>query len=64
MDAMLMIFSILAMNLDKVESWDVDRSRFGRILNCGDMTARGVGEGAGRIGTILPRVFRSHITAR
>ncbi len=64
MDAISMIFPILAMNLDKVESLDVSRSRFGRILNCGDVTARGGGEGSGRTRTISPRVFPSHITAR
>ena len=29
------------MNMDKVESVDVDRSILGRVLNCGDITIRG-----------------------
>lgn len=53
------------MSLDKVESVDVDQSILGRILNYGDVTVRGVGEGAERIATIAsPLAFRSHITAR
>jgi uncharacterized membrane protein YdbT with pleckstrin-like domain len=53
------------MSLDKVESVDVNQSILGRILNYGDVTVRGVGEGAERIRTIaLPLAFRSHITAR
>jgi uncharacterized membrane protein YdbT with pleckstrin-like domain len=53
------------MSLDKVESVDVNQSILGRILNYGDVTVRGVGEGAERIRTIAsPLAFRSHITAR
>ncbi|OJU30205.1 MAG: hypothetical protein BGN91_10135 [Nitrobacter sp. 62-13] len=53
------------MSLDKVESVDVNQSILGRILNYGDVTVRGVGEGAERIMTIAsPLAFRSHITAR
>jgi len=53
------------MSLDKVESVDVNQSILGRILNYGDVTVRGVGEGAERIKTIAsPLTFRSHITAR
>ena len=53
------------MNLDKVESVDVNQSILGRILNYGDVTVRGVGEGAEIIKTIAsPLAFRSHITAR
>ena len=53
------------MSLDKVESVDVNQSILGRILNYGDVTLRGVGEGAETIKTIAsPLAFRSHITAR
>ena len=53
------------MSLDKVESVDVDQGILGRILNYGDVTVRGVGEGAKTIDTIAsPLDFRNHITAR
>jgi len=53
------------MSLDKVESVDVNQSILGRILNYGDVTVRGVGEGIETIDTIAsPLEFRNHITAR
>jgi len=53
------------MALDKVESVDVDQSILGRILNYGDVTIRGVGEGIETITTIAsPLAFRSSITTR
>ncbi|GAC1335636.1 MAG: PH domain-containing protein [Bradyrhizobium sp.] len=53
------------MSLDKVESVDVDQSILGRMLNYGNVTVRGVGEGAETIATIAsPLDFRNHITAR
>jgi uncharacterized membrane protein YdbT with pleckstrin-like domain len=53
------------MSLDKVESVDVNQSILGRILNHGDVTVRGVGEGIETIDTIAsPLEFRNHITAR
>ena len=53
------------MSLDKVESVDVNQSILGRILNYGNVTVRGVGEGAETIDTIAsPLDFRNHITAR
>jgi uncharacterized membrane protein YdbT with pleckstrin-like domain len=53
------------MSLDKVESVDVNQSILGRILNYGDVTIRGVGEGIEKIRTIAsPLAFRNHITAR
>jgi len=53
------------MSLDKVESVDVDQSILGRLLNYGNVTVRGVGEGAETIDTIAsPLDFRNHITAR
>ncbi|ULK95066.1 PH domain-containing protein [Bradyrhizobium sp. I71] len=53
------------MALDKVESVDVDQSILGRILNYGDVTIRGVGEGIETIKTIAsPLAFRSSITTR
>jgi len=53
------------MALDKVESVDVNQSILGRILNYGDVTIQGVGEGRENITTIgAPLDFRNHITAR
>jgi uncharacterized membrane protein YdbT with pleckstrin-like domain len=53
------------MSLDKVESVDVNQSILGRLLNYGNVTVRGVGEGAETISTIAsPLDFRNHITAR
>jgi len=51
--------------LDKIESVDVDQTILGRILNYGDVTIMGVGEGRQTISTIAsPLLFRSAITAR
>ena len=53
------------MALDKVESVDVNQSILGRVLNYGDVTILGVGEGKETISTIAsPLDFRNHITAR
>jgi uncharacterized membrane protein YdbT with pleckstrin-like domain len=53
------------MALDKIESVDVDQSILGRILNYGDVTINGVGEGREKIRTIAsPLAFRSAITTR
>ena len=53
------------MSLDKVESVDVNQSILGRLMNYGDVTVRGVGEGAETISTIAsPLDFRNRITAR
>jgi uncharacterized membrane protein YdbT with pleckstrin-like domain len=53
------------MSLDKVESVDVEQSILGRILNYGDVTILGVGEGKQTISTIAsPLAFRNAITAR
>jgi uncharacterized membrane protein YdbT with pleckstrin-like domain len=53
------------MNLDKVESVDVDQTILGRLLGYGDVTINGVGEGRETIRTIAhPLQFRNHITAR
>ena len=53
------------MSLDKVESVDVNQSILGRIMNYGDVTILGVGEGRETIKTIgAPLDFRNHITAR
>jgi uncharacterized membrane protein YdbT with pleckstrin-like domain len=52
-------------SLDKVESVDVNQSILGRILNYGDVTILGVGEGKETISTIAsPLTFRNFITAR
>ena len=53
------------MALDKVESVDVNQSIMGRLLNYGDVTIMGVGEGRETITTIAsPLSFRNSITAR
>lgn len=53
------------MNLDRVESVDVDQSIPGRLLGYGDVTIRGVGEGVETIRMIAaPLQFRNNITAR
>ncbi|CAL74511.1 conserved hypothetical protein [Bradyrhizobium sp. ORS 278] len=53
------------MALDKVESVDVNQTIMGRILNYGDVTILGVGEGKETISTIAePLAFRNAITAR
>src|SRR3569833_1331852 len=53
------------MALDKVESVDVNQSNMGRILNYGNVTIMGVGEGKETITTIAePLAFRNAITAR
>jgi uncharacterized membrane protein YdbT with pleckstrin-like domain len=53
------------MSLDKVESVDVNQSILGRIMNYGDVTIQGVGEGTQTISTIArPLAFRTAITTR
>jgi uncharacterized membrane protein YdbT with pleckstrin-like domain len=53
------------MSLDKVESVDVNQSILGRIMNYGDVTILGVGEGRETIRTIAePLAFRNSITVR
>jgi uncharacterized membrane protein YdbT with pleckstrin-like domain len=53
------------MSLDKVESVDVNQSIPGRILDYGNVTIRGIGEGKETISTIAsPLAFRNSITAR
>jgi uncharacterized membrane protein YdbT with pleckstrin-like domain len=53
------------MSLDKVESVDVNQSILGRILDYGDVTILGVGEGRETIASIAsPLSFRNFITAR
>jgi uncharacterized membrane protein YdbT with pleckstrin-like domain len=53
------------MSLDKVESVDVNQSILGRLLNYGDVTILGVGEGKETIEMIAsPLAFRSFITTR
>ena len=53
------------MALDKVESVDVNQSIMGRLLDYGNVTIKGVGEGREDITTIAaPLEFRNHITTR
>ena len=53
------------MNMDKVESVDVDQSILGRIFNYGDVTVRGTGASIEPLRLIDDPVgFRSRVTAR
>ena len=53
------------MSVDKVESVDVNQSILGRIMNYGDVTVLGVGEGRETIRSIdSPLAFRNSITVR
>ena len=55
----------LEMNRSKVESVDVDQSIFGRLLNYGDVTIHGTGEGWEPLRNIgAPLKLRNHVTAR
>ncbi len=53
------------MNMDKVESVDVDQSILGRLFNYGDITIRGTGVGLEPLIDIdSPLEFRNRVTAR
>ena len=53
------------MNMDKVESVDVDQSILGRLLDYGDITIRGTGIGLEPLRNIeAPLAFRNTVTAR
>jgi uncharacterized membrane protein YdbT with pleckstrin-like domain len=55
----------IEMNMDKVESVDVDQSILGRIFGYGDITVRGTGTGIEPLqGIDSPIEFRNHVTAR
>ena len=55
----------IEMNMDKVESVDVDQTIFGRLLNYGDVTVHGTGEGWETLHNIgAPLELRNHVTAR
>ena len=52
------------MNMDKIESVDVEQHLFARLLNYGDITIHGTGEGEELIREVdHPLEFRSHVTA-
>ena len=54
----------IEMNMDKIESVDVDQSILGRMLNYGDITVRGTGTGLEPLKDIDdPIGFRNHVTA-
>ena len=54
----------IEMNLDKVESVDVNQSMLGRLLGYGDVVIRGMGVGIEPLGRIdHPITFRNHVTA-
>src|SRR5262249_1484153 len=53
------------MNMDKVESVDVDQSMLGRIFDYGDIVIRGTGAGIEPLrGIDSPLAFRNAVTAR
>jgi uncharacterized membrane protein YdbT with pleckstrin-like domain len=53
------------MNMDKVESVDVDQSILGRIFDYGDITVHGTGETQEPFKMVAaPLEFRNHVTAR
>lgn len=53
------------MNMDKVESVDVDQSIMGRLFNYGDVIIRGVGVGLEPLHNVdAPLQFRNYVTAR
>lgn len=53
------------MNMDKIESIDVDQSLVGRLMNYGKVTIRSTGIGLEPLPTIgAPLELRNHITAR
>jgi uncharacterized membrane protein YdbT with pleckstrin-like domain len=53
------------MNMDKVESVDVDQSILGRIFDFGDIVVRGTGVGIEPLHNIqAPLQFRNYVTAR
>ena len=55
----------IEMNMDKVESVDVDQSLLGRLFNYGNITVRGVGTGFEPFRMIdNPLRFRSQVGAR
>lgn len=55
----------IEMNMDKIESVDVNQTLLGRIFDYGEVIIRGVGESWEPIFTIgSPLKFRNHITAR
>ena len=52
------------MNMDKIESVDVEQHLLARLLNYGDITIHGTGEGKELIREVdHPLEFRSHVTA-
>ncbi len=54
----------IEINMDKVESVDVDQSLVGRLLNYGDVIVRGTGEGFEPLHMIdSPLKFRSEVPA-
>lgn len=53
------------MNMDKVESVDVDQSILGRVFDFGDIVVRGTGVGIEPLHNIqAPLQFRNYVTAR
>jgi len=55
----------IEMNMDKIESIDVDQSVLGRVFDFGDITVRGTGTGLEPLrGIDSPIEFRNQVTAR
>ena len=56
--------STIEMQMDKVESVDVEQSILGRVLGYGDILVRGVGTGFEPLKNIADAIeFRNHVTA-
>jgi uncharacterized membrane protein YdbT with pleckstrin-like domain len=54
----------IEMNMDKVESVDVDQSILGRLFDYGDVTVRGTGAGLEPVRAVArPLDFRNQVTA-
>ncbi len=52
-------------NMDKIESVDVDQSMLGRMFDCGDVTIRGTGSTMEPLRAVdRPIAFRNEVTAR
>ena len=54
----------IEMNMDKVESVDVDQTILGRMMGYGNIVVRGTGSGLEPMRDIAdPLTFRNHVTA-
>ena len=61
---MIEVWKAAGMNMDKVESVNVDQSLLGRLLGYGTVTVHGTGGGIEPLPDIAsPIAFRNHVTA-